>query len=239
VPGGQVLQLRARGQRLLERARERLVVGPVVEHQQLPVDVAERLGESQDLVVAVPRRDVPVEGEAVGQPRQVVDPGLGHRVLGEQFHGADRVLECQRQVAELLDDRRQDEVAARQEVRRVVIGGPALDLLGPAAGLGDVPAPPEQVGLYQTGAQCQVGEAEIVSSDHRLLRAPVHVVPVEPREVLQLTDGLGQRTGAGVVDDQCGRSVAASPTGSFTDVRGRGHRRASASPGRSLSACHP
>ena len=244
VPAGEVLQLRAPAQRLLERPRQGLAVRAVVEHQELAVDVAELLRQPEDVVVAVPRRDVPAEAEAVGQAREVVDPRLGRRILGQQFHGADGVLECQGHVAELLEDRGQHEVRAGEEQLRAVVGGPAVDLLGAAAALGRVAASSEQVGLDQAGAQGELGEAELLGGRDGLFGALLDVVSFEPREVLQLGDGRPQRGGAGVVVDGWGRrhlecvtrSLRQSLTRSVPDVGGTGHRNPSDGRPRSLRA---
>jgi hypothetical protein len=244
VPAGQVLQLRAPAQRLLERPRQGLAVRAVVEHEDLAVDVAELLREPEDVVVAVPRRDVPSEPEAVGQAGEVVDPRLGQRVLAQQFHGADGVLEGQRHVAELLEDRGQHEVRAGEEQLRAVFGGPAVDLLGAAAALGRVAASSEQVGLDQAGAQCELDEAERLGGRDGLLGALLDVVSFEPREVLQLGDGRPQRGGAGVVEEGWGRrrvecvtrSLRQSLTRSVPDVGGAGHTNPSDGHPRSLRA---
>ena len=196
-------------QRGLEVAPQGLGVGPVVEHHQLAVDVAEFLGHELDLGVPLPGRLVPVEGEAVAEPRQVVDPHGRVGVLVEQVHGPDGVLQGQRDVAELLEHRRQHEVTAGEGAAGVVVGGPAVHVLGDPAGLGDVAATAEQVGLDELRALLELGEAQLARGGDRLLGALLGAAAVEAGEHLQLDHGRQQLGGARVADGRRERGQCA------------------------------
>ena len=213
VLGGQGLQLGAPDQRFVEGADERLAVGAVVQHQQLPVDVAELGGQPQGDVVAFARRDVPAEAEAVGQPGQVVQVEGGGGLLAEEVDGADGVLEGRGEVAELLEDGGEHEVGAGEQVAGTVagtvLGGPAVDLLHLPAGLGHVAAPAQQVGLHQPGAQLQVLPAEVAGGRRGRPGALVQLTPDEPREQLELGH-LGRQHG-GV--DESGHRPIIGPLG--------------------------
>ena len=123
-------------------------------------------------------------------------------VLVQQVHGPDGVLEGQRDVAELLEHRREHEVTAGEGAAGVVVGGPAVHVLGDPAGLGDVAAAAEQVGLDELGAVLELGEAQLARRGHRLLGAVLGAAAVEPGEHLQLDHGRQQLAGARVVGDR-------------------------------------
>jgi hypothetical protein len=96
-------------------------------------------------------------------------------------------------------------VTAGEQVVRPVVGGPAADVLGDPAGLADVAAAADHVGLDQLGAQLELRQPQRAGRRHRLLGALCGLVAVEPGQRLQLGDGREQRSGVRPVDDGTGQ----------------------------------
>ena len=94
------------------------------------------------------------------QPEQEVPSRAHRRVVIKQLDGAQRLVEARGQVADALEDGREDQVTAGEQCRRPVLAGPAVDRHGKARTLGGLPGAVAHVGLHQPAPHLEIGRTD-------------------------------------------------------------------------------
>ncbi len=135
------------------------------------------------------------------------EPRSGRRP--EQLDGAHGVLERRRHVADARVERRQQALAAREQVLVVLLGRPLVDLAGDAAGAGGVALAPDDVGVHEPRAVHEVELAEGVGALGQLERGPGGGGGVVVRHELELVEGAR---------DRLAFQVSLRPRGGLRDV---------------------
>ena len=141
----------------------RIVLEPceVVENLDSQRDIVETIGQLERGTIALAGR-IPGAGahQDLAQAEEVIGPHpLGHAVI-EQVDSRDRVLPGARDVADEVEEHREQAMAARHEVSLSALGRPLVDLPDQLAARRVLALPAQDVGLDELGTSQRILVAE-------------------------------------------------------------------------------